>query len=127
MSDHARELVLFDFGGVILRTPFELLPDEVTWRGPFGSPGHDELWDRSVDQDDELHERDYWHLRSSELHPDADDPTFGDQAATNLVLPQKWTSGKRANSFFSRNSEVSSIASTPTSPTANASWSPAAR
>lgn len=72
----AHELVLFDFGGVVLRTPFELLPDDVAWRGPFGPPGHDTLWDRSVDQDDELHERDYWHLRSSELHPDADDPTF---------------------------------------------------
>lgn len=70
------DLVLFDFGGVVLRTPFELLPDDVAWRGPFGPPGHDDLWDRSVDDDDPLHERDYWHLRSSEVHPDAQDPTF---------------------------------------------------
>lgn len=69
-------LVLFDFGGVVLRTPFELLPDEVAWRGPFGPPGHDDLWDRSVDDADELHERDYWHLRAGEVHPDVEDPTF---------------------------------------------------
>lgn len=71
-----KPLVLFDFGGVVLRTPFELLPDHVTWRGPFGPAGHDDLWDRSVDPDDDYHERDYWHDRSAELHPDADDPTF---------------------------------------------------
>lgn len=71
-----KPLVLFDFGGVVLRTPFELLPEHVTWRGPFGPAGHDELWDRSVDPDDDYHERDYWHDRSAQEHPDADDPTF---------------------------------------------------
>lgn len=75
-GDSSYGLVLFDFGGVVLRTPFELLPESVTWRGPFGPPGHDQLWDRSIDDADPYHERDYWHDRSSQLHPDADDPTF---------------------------------------------------
>lgn len=69
------QLVLFDFGGVVLRTPFELLPEEVSWRGPFGPPGHDDLWDLSV-ADGGITEREYWHRRSAELHPDAEDPTF---------------------------------------------------
>lgn len=74
-SRRAHDLVLFDFGGVILRTPFELLPEDLSWRGPFGPPGHDQLWDQSV-ADGGITEREYWRRRARQLHPDADDPTF---------------------------------------------------
>lgn len=93
-TDSRYDLVLLDFGGVVIRTPFELLPDDVGWHGPFGPPGHDELWDRSIDDDDPYHERDYWHDRSSELHPDAPDPTFAlmrelyEVAEERLVRPE---------------------------------------
>lgn len=63
--------VLFDFGGVVIRTPFELV--DTDWRGPF-DPAGDELWRRSVAH--EITEREYWHTRALELHPDSDDPTF---------------------------------------------------
>lgn len=74
-SRRAHDLVLFDFGGVILRTPFELLPEDLSWRGPFGPPGHDQLWDQSV-ADGGITEREYWRRRARQLHPDADNPTF---------------------------------------------------
>ena len=63
--------VLFDFGGVVIRTPFELLDTE--WRGPF-DPSTDPLWQQAV-VTKEITERDYWHQRASEFHPDAEDPT----------------------------------------------------
>jgi putative hydrolase of the HAD superfamily len=66
-------LVLFDFGGVVLRTPFELFPDEVTFRGPF-DPANDDLWRESIDG--RISERDYWHRRAAEFHPEAEDPTY---------------------------------------------------
>lgn len=61
--------VLFDFGGVVIRTPFELL--DTAWRGPF-DPSTDPLW-RSL-QAGEISERTYWHTRGAQRHPDADDP-----------------------------------------------------
>lgn len=64
-------VVLFDFGGVVIKTPFELLDTE--WRGPF-DPERDPLWQAAVSE--EITEREYWHRRASELHPDAEDPTF---------------------------------------------------
>lgn len=63
-------VVLFDFGGVVIRTPFEL--HDHPWHGPF-DPGADDLWEQS--QRGEITERDYWHRRSAPLHPDSDDPT----------------------------------------------------
>lgn len=67
----ATRVVLFDFGGVVIRTPFELLDSD--WRGPFDTTT-DPLWVQS--QHGEITERDYWHQRASALHPDAEDPTF---------------------------------------------------
>ena len=63
-------VVLFDFGGVVIRTPFEL--HRFDWRGPF-DPGSDPLWEQS--QRGEITEREYWHRRASAYHPDAQDPT----------------------------------------------------
>jgi putative hydrolase of the HAD superfamily len=62
--------VLFDFGGVVIRTPFELV--DTDWRGPF-DPAGDELWRRSVTH--EITEREYWHRRALEFHPDSEAPT----------------------------------------------------
>jgi putative hydrolase of the HAD superfamily len=66
----ATSVVLFDFGGVVIRTPFEL--HGFDWRGPF-DPGSDPLWEQS--QRGEITEREYWHRRASAYHPDAEDPT----------------------------------------------------
>lgn len=72
MTDEIR-VVLFDFGGVVIRTPFELHdPADRDWRGPF-DPAGDELWRQS--QAGEITERDYRHRRTAPLHPDSDDPT----------------------------------------------------
>lgn len=75
MSDGPYELVLFDFGGVVLRTPFELLPEEDGWRGPFGPPGSDPLWDQSIAEGG-ISEREYWRRHAAEVFPEAADPTF---------------------------------------------------
>lgn len=63
-------VVLFDFGGPVIRTPFEL--HSYDWHGPF-DPAGDPLWRRS--QSGEITERDYWHERASAYFPDAEDPT----------------------------------------------------
>lgn len=63
-------VVLFDFGGVVIRTPFEL--GDFDWRGPF-DVATDPLWAKSMSG--EITEREYWHQRSSAYHPDDDDPT----------------------------------------------------
>ena len=67
----ASPVVLFDFGGVVIRTPFELV--DTGWRGPF-DPAGDDLWRASMRGD--ITEREYWHRRASEHHPLAEDPTF---------------------------------------------------
>lgn len=67
----APPVVLFDFGGVVIRTPFELV--DTGWRGPF-DPAGDDLWRASMRG--HITEREYWHRRASEHHPDAEDPTF---------------------------------------------------
>jgi len=78
--------VLFDLGGVVVRTPFELVPALESRRGlsegslglhgPF-DPGRDELWRRRVDG--EVTERHYWRHHATRLTNDAsietDDPT----------------------------------------------------
>ncbi len=65
--------LLLDFGGVVIKTPFELLhrvgsPD---WFGPF-DPGADPLW--SALQRGQITERDHWHQRAGEVFPDSPDP-----------------------------------------------------
>jgi putative hydrolase of the HAD superfamily len=67
-----RALVL-DFGGVVIKTPFEVLPSlerrigapagSLAWYGPF-APERDELWRKM--QRHEITERDYWALRAEE-------------------------------------------------------------
>ena len=69
MERSLTSVVLFDFGGVVIRTPFELL--DTTWRGPF-APSTDRLW-RAL-QAGQITERDYWRRRARALHPDADEP-----------------------------------------------------
>lgn len=65
--------LLLDFGGVVIRTPFELQNrvGSPGWGGPFDS-GSDRLWrDFQVGV---ITEREYWHIRAAEVFPDADDP-----------------------------------------------------
>lgn len=81
--------VLLDFGGVVIRTPFELVDTE--WRGPF-DPATDALWRQAVSQ--EITEREYWHRRAVEFHPDALDPTLAfmhrlyDAEEADVVRPE---------------------------------------
>lgn len=66
--------LLLDFGGVVLRTPFELIdgflrrrglpPDALPWRGPFDLDG-DPLFARVLDGS--LREREYWRIRNDEV------------------------------------------------------------
>lgn len=73
MSNGKKALVL-DFGGVVTRTLFEthdltekalgLPPGSLTWRGPF-DPDKDTLWQSM--QADEISERDYWAIRTSQV------------------------------------------------------------
>ena len=69
-ASRPRAVALFDFGGVVIKTPFEL--HDHAWRGPF-DPAADELWRQS--QEGVITERDYWRLRSTPYFPEADDPT----------------------------------------------------
>jgi putative hydrolase of the HAD superfamily len=74
MRDFAHQALILDFGGVISRTLFEthalseaalgLPPGTLTWRGPF-DPATDLLWQAM--QADEITERDYWMVRTSEV------------------------------------------------------------
>ncbi|MDQ1667747.1 MAG: putative hydrolase of the superfamily [Actinomycetota bacterium] len=67
--------LVFDFGGPVLLTPFELLRDTerrlgleagvLDWSGPF-DPAADPLWRSMIDG--QITERDYWHRRAEQLH-----------------------------------------------------------
>lgn len=69
--------VLLDIGGVIIRTPFELLgpaervhglsSGQLGPRGPFGPPGSDPDFDAVVDGS--MTERDYWATRARHAAP----------------------------------------------------------
>jgi len=69
-----RRALILDFGGVVIKTPFEIMeplerrlglaPGTFAWRGPF-DPARDERW-RAM-QHDEISERDYWALRAEEV------------------------------------------------------------
>jgi putative hydrolase of the HAD superfamily len=63
--------LLLDFGGVVIKTPFELLDGvgSPPWFGPF-DPGRDPLW--RAQQRGEITEREYWARRAAELYSDAD-------------------------------------------------------
>lgn len=65
--------LLLDFGGVVIKTPFETLErvGRPPWLGPF-DPESDSLWRRL--QVGAMSERDYWHTRASELFPSSEDP-----------------------------------------------------
>ncbi len=68
------DALLLDFGGVVLRTPFELVshfaasrglsPDTLVWGGPFDTAA-DPLFARVLGGS--LAEREYWRLRTDEL------------------------------------------------------------
>lgn len=68
------EALLLDFGGVVLRTPFELVPaflqrnghagSLLPWRGPFDLAG-DSLFAQVLEGT--LAEREYWRVRSGEV------------------------------------------------------------
>lgn len=65
--------LLLDFGGVVIKTPFEMLHrvGSPEWRGPF-DPGSDLLW-REMESGT-ITERDYWNRRAGELFASFDDP-----------------------------------------------------
>lgn len=71
MSSGPPRVVLFDFGGVVIKTPFELIDSD--WRGPFDT-ATDPMWIES--QTGVISEREYWERRAREFHPAAEDPTF---------------------------------------------------
>lgn len=66
--------LVLDFGGVVIKTPFEIIaplerrlglaPGTFAWRGPY-DPAGDELWQKM--QRDEISERDYWAMRAVEV------------------------------------------------------------
>lgn len=68
------QALLLDFGGVVLRTPFELVPafldsgeyppETLPWRGPFDLAGDPRFADVLVGS---LAEREYWRIRSEEV------------------------------------------------------------
>lgn len=70
----ATHALLLDFGGVVLRTPFELIdsflarrglaPDVLPWRGPFDLES-DQLFAQVLDGS--LREREYWKVRDAEV------------------------------------------------------------
>lgn len=66
--------LLLDFGGVVIKTPFEMLHrvGSPAWSGPFDSDA-DPLWRRM--QEGTITERDYWHIRATELFSDSEDPS----------------------------------------------------
>lgn len=66
--------LLFDFGGVVIKTPFEMLHrvESPSWFGPFDSAA-DALWQEM--RGGRISEREYWHRRASELFPGAEDPS----------------------------------------------------
>ena len=70
MTEGPAAVVLFDFGGVVIRTPFEL--HDYPWRGPF-DVSTDPLWARSMAG--EITEREYWHERAAAYFPQDEDPT----------------------------------------------------
>lgn len=71
---NGKRCLILDFGGVIVKTMFELqdFAEEVlglpagtlTWKGPF-APDEDKLW--GAMQRDEITERDYWRTRAREI------------------------------------------------------------
>lgn len=66
-------VLLLDFGGVVIRTPFEMFdrpPFDALPRGPF-APDEDEAWRRL--QAGEITERAYWHAIADSVL-DGDDP-----------------------------------------------------
>ena len=97
--------LLFDFGGVLLLTPFELLwraeramglaEGSLPWTGPF-DPAADELWRRW--QSGQLTEREYWGQRAREAGMLIDRPEmdavglmhyiYDDPSVDELIRPE---------------------------------------
>lgn len=83
--------LLLDFGGVVLRTPFELVEGflrrnglpagALPWRGPFDLGG-DPLFARVLDGS--LREREYWRIRNDEVAALTGDP--GDYPALHQLF-----------------------------------------
>jgi putative hydrolase of the HAD superfamily len=65
--------LLVDFGGVVIRTPFEMLHrvGSPAWFGPF-DPAADPMWESL--QRGEVTERAYWDARAREVFPGSPDP-----------------------------------------------------
>ena len=85
--------VLFDIGGVLIRTPFEMLAYHsthndipVTWRGPF-APETDDLFQQVVAG--ELSEREYWKLRTAELRAHFSGESRDEIIASIFRLPER--------------------------------------
>ncbi len=84
--------LLLDLGGVVIKTPFEMLHllGNPPWTGPF-DPSKDDLW-RAMQQN-EISERDYWERRAREYF-DGVDPmrqlfkALLDQPEDEVVRPE---------------------------------------
>lgn len=65
--------LLLDFGGVVIRTPFENRHrlGSPPWYGPF-DPDADPLW--TAMQRGEITEREHWYRRAAEAFPESEDP-----------------------------------------------------
>ena len=85
--------VLFDIGGVLIRTPFEMLAYHSThnnipidWRGPF-APETDELFQRVAAG--EVSERRYWQIRTDELRDHFEGNTRDEIIASIFRVPER--------------------------------------
>ena len=85
---------MLDFGGVVIKTPFELVeglerrigaaPGTFAWYGPF-APDRDDAW-RAM-QADEITERDYWARRAEEVgRARGDDAPMSTKTAMRIVF-----------------------------------------
>ncbi len=85
--------LLLDFGGVVLRTPFELrylaepILGPLAWNGPF-DPDNDPQWQRF--QNGEITERTFWSNRSADYGHDTRSfmKLFYEPSGDHLVRPQ---------------------------------------
>lgn len=89
-------VAVWDFGGPILKTPFELMErtrerlglsaEQLDWTGPF-DPSRDELWTRFTNG--EMTEQEYWQLRAHEFAELAGtEPTFHGLMNEFFTLPE---------------------------------------
>lgn len=101
--------VVFDFGGPVLKTPFEMLAHferqrglpagSIRWRGPFDPPS-DALW-RAM-QTGLMSERAYWQQRAEQLAPYTGGPRLVDLFDALFDAPTALLVRPEADEFLAR-------------------------